>query len=181
MTSPVAANEEEWGADASVESEGMHRYVVIKRLVSNVSKTYFVQQKIYQDRMDPENKDLDVSRLLQMTTRISMDPPPYQKIIERGGKYQVEIKGKRLTSLHDSFQTLNDLHELDLSDNELGISIQAFPPSFSKLEALMVLRLPRNKLNKVPDVIFFLPNLTDLSLNDNELIFDFPTSPLRLD
>ncbi|XP_057710834.1 reticulon-4 receptor isoform X2 [Corythoichthys intestinalis] len=67
----------------------------------------------------------------------------------------------------ESFQIMSELHELDLTANEVGlVTVSAVP----LLLRLAVLRLGRNRLTALPGRAFFAcPALTELHLEDNAI------------
>ncbi|KAM9838328.1 leucine-rich repeat and immunoglobulin-like domain-containing nogo receptor-interacting protein 1 [Aulostomus maculatus] len=72
------------------------------------------------------------------------------------------------TLVHQQFQTLKQLLDLDLSNNLLGIIEEE---AFLGLQSLLMLRLARNHLKIIPVGVFAgLPKLQLLDLSENEIL-----------
>jgi Leucine-rich repeat (LRR) protein len=111
---------------------------------------------------------------------------------------QLDLSGKKLSSLSDSIGNLINLQRLNLYYNELEtlpdsignlINLQylslsnnkfsSLPDSIGNLINLQELYLSKNKLESLPDSISNLINLKKLDLSNNKLV-SLPTSILKI-
>ncbi len=72
----------------------------------------------------------------------------------------LEMKRGKISSLPDDFARLQNLVELDLSNNHLN----HIPPVLFKMKQLEVLRMGKNPIDKVPEDIVAMQNLRILDL-----------------
>ncbi|KAK3087865.1 hypothetical protein FSP39_011684 [Pinctada imbricata] len=77
----------------------------------------------------------------------------------------LNLRGNRLVSLSQDFDSLQNLRELNLAFNKIHI----IPPAISKLKSLIYLNLAGNKIRLVPDFFKSLNHLTVFHLQFNEV------------
>jgi len=89
------------------------------------------------------------------------------RIIEKAARNkatELNLSGKKLSSLPPEISQLSNLTKLYLNNNQLG----SLPPEIGKLSNLTQLYLHNNQLGSLPPDISQLSNLTRLSLSNNQ-------------
>ncbi len=81
------------------------------------------------------------------------------------GRTELCFKLKELEEILPELWSLEELHELDLSNNWLG----EIPPEIAGLKELRTLRLRNNKLRSLPRELADLKHLEELDVSGNEL------------
>ncbi len=84
----------------------------------------------------------------------------------------LEMKRSKISTLPDDFARLENLVELDLSNNNLN----HIPPVLFRMQQLEVLRMGKNEITKVPEEIVAMKNLRILDLWSTQV----PRLPLIL-
>src|SRR5687767_9263893 len=95
-------------------------------------------------------------------------PKKILKLIEQAakeGRTELDLSGKRLTSVPLDIMKLTNLTLLDLSENQLT----SLPPEIAKLTNLIYLDVSENRLTSLPPSIAKLTKLIHLDLGENPL------------